>query len=467
MAAESASGSPAPGRAPRPLLAAFRLEARPALALAGPVIVARAAILTMFTVDTLFTGATGADQLAVLGLGQAAVTVFMLASVGILQGVIVMTAQAVGAKDFSNCGAVWRAGLVHAGVLGILVAIPSLFAETAFLALGQDPAVAAGAGPVTRQFAWGLIAMLPYICTGYFLEGIGRPHVGMTIMLVLNALNILLDAIFAVGWGGFVEPMGAVGAVMTTSALRWLGLAAAVLYVVLRVDLAQYGLTSGSFLADARRLGPRLRRLGAPMAASQALESGAYATIVFLAGMIGASALAAHQVTMNLVNIAVMIGIGMSAATAVRVGRAVGAGDRGGIQRAGWTGILIGGLFMLPVGLLFASVPEGLGRLFMPEGEALTIARHTIAAAGVLILFSGTMGVTMGALRGTGDTFLPMALYAAAYWGIAIPMAVFLGFPLGLAAPGLVYGAAIGAASGLTMLALRFLAIAQREPRRA
>ena len=73
-----------------------RAEAVAMLRLAGPVIVARAGLVIMLTVDTFMTGLAGAGEIAKLGLGLSPVMVFMLATVGLLQGSMVLIAQANG-----------------------------------------------------------------------------------------------------------------------------------------------------------------------------------------------------------------------------------------------------------------------------------------------------------------------------------------------------------------------------------
>jgi MATE family multidrug resistance protein len=429
--------------------------------------IARAGILVMFTVDTLFTGFAGADQLAYLGLGLAALTVFLLMAIGLLQGIMILAAQAVGAKDYAAIGEIWRTGVVAASAFGLILLLPGIFAEEIFLLTGQDPAIATAAAPIALQFAWGSGGILLYVACSYVLEALGRPTVGMIIIITLNVLNIFLDAIFAAGWGRFVEPMGAFGAVMTTSALRWCAFFAALAFILFMKERERFSF-DGPFFRSARGLAPRLLRLGSPMAVSQALENGAYATLVFMAGYLGTAALAAHQVTMNLVQLAFMIAVGMSAATAVRVGRAVGAADRTGVASAGWTGITLGFLMMVPIGLTFLSAPRFVGGIFIPaEALALDVATNTIFAAGFSVILSGTMAVTMGALRGTGDTVFPMALYAAAFWLVAIPAASTFAFNLNLAAPGLIYGLIVGVATGATLFITRFAMVSRREPKRA
>ncbi|MFO1236977.1 MAG: hypothetical protein U1F24_08185 [Alphaproteobacteria bacterium] len=145
---------------------------------------------------------------------------------------------------------------------------------------------------MTFQFAWGMPGLLLYIACGYFMEGIGRPRAGMAIMLAANVLNLLADGIVVLGDRGLVEPMGAAGAMMTTSAIRW-GIFAAMLAVVLsQSDRAKYGIGRGAPRETGIVKG--IWRIGLPVAATGGIENGAYATLAQMAGLLGAASLAAH-----------------------------------------------------------------------------------------------------------------------------------------------------------------------------
>ncbi len=443
-----------------------RAEAWAMLRLAGPVIVARAGLVVMLTVDTLMTGQAGAGEIAKLGLGLSPVMVFMLATVGLLQGSMVLIAQANGARDYAQCGAVWRVALIHAVLLGSCFALIGVVAEDIFLAIGHDAELAAGAAAVTRQFAWGMPGVLLYVATGYLLEGIGRPRAGMIIMLAANVLNVFADGVFALGWWGLVEPMGAEGAVMTTSALRW-GIFFAILIVVLTMkDRAVYGVTGARtpFFPVARRLW----KIGAPVAVTGACENGAYAALAQMAGLIGAAALAAHQVTINVLTLAYMGANGMAAATSVRVGNAVGRGDRHGLALSGWTGIALGAGLMSIASIVFLIFPRAIGDLFLHgAADSMDIVAATLTAAGVFIVFSGSMAVAMGALRGAGDMMIVILAYALGYALIGATMAWVFAFPLKLGAPGLIYGLLTGILLGLAVLLARFRVVARRGAARA
>ena len=58
-----------------------------------------------------------------------------------------------------------------------------------------------------------------------------------------------------------------------------------------------------------------------------------------LASRLAPSALAAHQIALNLAGLTFMIPLGVSAAASVRVGHAVGARQPLAAQRAGWVAI--------------------------------------------------------------------------------------------------------------------------------
>jgi len=451
----------APGAPDVPPAQTPRAEAWAMLRLAGQVIVARAGLVVMLTVDTFMTGLAGSGEIAKLGLGLSPVMVFMLATVGLLQGSMVLIAQANGARDYARCGQVWRVALIHAAVLGSTFALIGFVAEDIFLAIGHDPALAQGAAAVTRQFAWGMPGVMLYVATGYLLEGIGRPRAGMVIMLVANVLNVFADGIFAAGWWSWVEPMGANGAVITTSILRW-GIFFAILGVVLSMkDRAKYGVTGARtpFWPIARRLW----KIGAPVAVTGACENGAYAVLAQMAGLIGGAALAAHQVTINVLTLAYMGANGMAAATSVRVGNAVGRGDKRGIALSGWTGIVLGASLMTLASAGFLIYPREIGDLFLHgSAESLDIVASTLTAAGIFIVFSGSMAVSMGALRGAGDMAIVIVAYAIGYVLVGVTMAWVFAFKLNLGVPGLIYGLLTGILIGLGVLLARFRVVARR-----
>lgn len=354
----------------------WRDDGSPTLRLAAPVMVARAGIIFMVVVDSLMAGRGGAAELAFLGQGFAAQSMMMMIAVGLLQGSMVLISQAYGAGERAGCGVNWKAAMVVGAVLGVGFAGMFFLVEPMLLATGLDEGMARGTGRVSMHFAWGMAPMLLYIACGYFLESIKRPMVGMAIMLAANVLNIIADGIVCLGWFGWVEPMGAVGAVITTSALRWLSFAAALAYILTMRDAAAYGV-----FAPVDHLGPRVRRvlmLGLPIAIALGLEAAAISSLTFMAGHLGPAAAAAHQLTFNFNGLMVMVAVGMSAATAVRVGHAVGSGDHDGVVRAGLTGITLGLMIMSGFSVVVMLLPDTISAAYVDDPAVWAISRLTL-----------------------------------------------------------------------------------------
>jgi MATE family multidrug resistance protein len=450
---------PSSGTEPLPLSSHLRRTA----ALALPIIVARAALVVMFTVDTVMVGRAGPVELAYFGLGVAPQLTLMMICIGALQATAVLASQALGAGDARRAGAVLRAALAHALGLGLLVLALSSLAGPFFLATGQEADLAAGAARVSFAFGFGMPGVLLFVACNLFLEATGRPKTGMAIMLAANVVNVPLNMMFGFGWGGLVEPMGAEGVMVASSIARTLAGAA-----ILAVLLLQARRDDAFQILPTRRLGPAavgmwldpdarsLRRLGLPMGLAQGVESAAFATVVMMAGRIGTEELAAYQATMTLVTLTFMMAIGTAGATAIRVGRAFGAHDGEGMGRAGWAGILLGAVWPVPVALLFLVAPETAALAITSDPATVAAAGRALFVAGFMLSVDAAMAVAIGALRGLGDVWWPTLLQIGAFWLVAVPCAYLTAITLELGAGGLIGGLIAGVVVSFTGLALRF-----------
>jgi MATE family multidrug resistance protein len=437
---------------------------RRTLALALPVMVARAGLIVLVAVDTAMTGYAGAAELAYYGLGFAPQVPMIMVGIGLMMGTVVLTAQAAGARDYRDCGATWRVALAHAVVLGLLFLGVSHLGHGFFRLIGQAPALAEGGGRVLVIFGWGMPALFLYVATTFFLEGINRPLPGMTVMLAANLVNAGLNWIFIYGHAG-APALGAEGAALATTIVRWLMVVALVGYALVAVDRTVFGIRGP--IVRAWSLGRRIRRIGYPLALSHGMESSAFTSLTMFAGLIGATTLAGFQVAMNLTTFVFMCAIGFATAGSVRVANAVGRRDRAAIARAGWVAIGLAGLVMLGFAGLFAGVPALLARIYTDDPTVLAIAVPTVAVTALVLLPDGVQGVTMGCLRGAADVWAPAVTYLIAFWGVQVPAGYLLGVVWGGGAPGLMLGALIGLTVASLLLSGRFWVISRRPIARA
>ncbi len=117
----------------------------------------------------------------------------------------------------------------------------------------------------------------------------------------------------------------------------------------------------------------RVVALGLPAASQVTLEVGVFAAATALAGRLAPTALAAHQIAVNLAALTFMVPLGVASAGAVRVGHAVGRHDPDGAARSGWTAILFGVSFMSCAAAAFLLIPRLLIGAFTSDPAVLTI----------------------------------------------------------------------------------------------
>jgi len=453
-----------PGQTPARLAArSIGEHLRRTVQLALPVMLGRMGILLLVAVDTAMTGHAGSLELAYYGLAISPQVPMMLVGIGLLMGTVVLTAQANGAGATHECGRIWRTALTQATLIGALLMGLCYAGEPFLLATGQAPELAAGGGRVLVALGWGLPGMLLYSATTFFLEGVNRPTPGMLVMVAANLLNLFLNWVFIYGELG-APAMGAEGAALATSIVRWFMFAAIAVYVLRRLDRDAYGLATAPRRVE--RLGRRMLRIGLPMGLAHGLESGAFSTMVLFAGLLGPAQVAGYLVAMNLVALAFMNAIGLATAASVRVGNAVGRGDSFGVRVAGWVAVCMTAAIMVPLGALFHAAPDPLASIYASDPAVLAVAAATLSAAAFVLLPDGVQGVLMGALRGAADVWPPTALYLFSFWGVMVPAGYVMGVQREGGAPGLMHAVLIGTVVAAVLLGGRFLAVSRRAVER-
>jgi MATE family multidrug resistance protein len=200
-----------------------------------------------------------------------------------------------------------------------------------------------------------------------------------------------------------------------------------------------------------------MARLGWPIGLTMALEMGVFALAAYFMGWIGAPAVAAHAIALQIAAITFMVPLGLGPAATVGVGLARGRRDEAGVARAGWTAWVIGVGFMAAMALVMWAVPRELVTLFLADvpGNAVVIglAVSFLQVAAAFQLVDGAQVIGAGMLRGLHDTRWPLIFALVGYWGVGLGIGAWLAF----AADWKGVGIWIGLASGLAAVAVLML----------
>lgn len=422
-----------------------RAHAAALLRLAAPLAIAQLSQTAMGVTDTVMLGTLGGDALAAGGLGTG---VFLTTSIilqGVLTAVSVLVAYARGAGDTVRVPELYRTGLL----LALLLSVPAFAwlscAESLLLAVGEPPELARATGAYLDVLRWGLPGGLVGVgLMRAFLPAIGQGRQLLWVALVAALVNAALNYGLIYGALGLPE-LGYLGSAAATAITLWLMAAALLALLHLDPRLRRHvapGWPRWATLTE-------MLRLGLPVSATFAVETCLFLTTGLLMGLVGAAALAAHQIALTVASMAFMVPLAIAQAANVRVGGHMGAGQPADARRAGFMAILLGGGFMAAAACVLLAAPGPIARLFVSPDAPAT--RETYAVAVVLLgiaaafaVVDGVQVIAIGALRGLKDTRAPFLIAALGYWAVGFPAAYAAAFWLGWGAAGLWWGLALG-----------------------
>jgi MATE family multidrug resistance protein len=292
-----------------------------------------------------------------------------------------------------------------------------------------------------------------------FVAALERPRVILWLSIAGIVLNALIS--WSLIFGHFGLPaMGIVGSGIG-STVTWLILCASLVLVISADRHFRRFHLFGHWWRFDRQRALAMIRLGWPIGATMGLEIGVFALTAYFMGWIGAPAVAAHAVALQLAALTFMVPLGLGQAATVRVGLALGRKDEAGITRAGWTSWVLGVGFMAAMALVMWSFPHRLVTLFLTDAprNALVIglAVSFLRVAAAFQLVDGAQVIGAGMLRGLHDTRWPLLFAAVGYWVVGLGIGSWLAFGADWKGLGIWIGLATGLASVAILMLARWL----------
>lgn len=440
-----------------------RAEIAATLALSWPLILTNLAQTGLTTIDVILLGRLSAQALAAGALATNLYFACLIFGIGLITATSPLMAEAFGRRRRSvrDVRRTVRQGFWTALAFSVPVWAVLWQAESILLALGQQPALAAGAAQAMSTLQWGIFPFLVYLVLRTFLSALERPGWALAVALAALPVNLVLAWILIFGRLG-APALGLWGAGLATS-ITCLFMALALGVVVsVHSRFRRFHLFGRFWRADWPRF-RRIWRLGTPIGATLAFEVTIFNAAAFVMGNLGAAQLAAHTIAIQIASLSFMIPMGLSQAATVRVGRAYGAGDPAGVARAGWIAFALGVGFMAAMSLLLLALPRLLIGAFLDlsdpvNAEVARWAATFLVFAALFQIVDGAQAIAAGMLRGLQDARTPMLIAALGYWGVGAPLGVLLAYPFGMGGAGIWIGLATGLAAVAFMLIARWMA---------
>ncbi len=431
----------------------FRKHLQDTLSLAYPVAIGQLGYIMMGVVDSAMVGHIGAVPLAAVSLGSGLFFIILVFGLGISYAITPLVAIAVGAKNFEKTGRIFHQGFIVNSITGIILTIVTYYSSNLMMYMNQPPDVARQAVSYTQILAFSVLPICLYQSFKQFIEGFSVMRPAMFIALSANLINIFANWVFIFGNLG-AHALKIEGAAIATLLSRIYMLIMMILFVY-NSRFRKYNLTVFPF-RPAKEMIKEILRIGVPSGMQYFFEVFAFVMAAFMVGWLGAQALAAHQIAINIASITYMIVLGLSVAGGVRVGNAVGEQSIPEIRKAGFTAIGSGAVFMLTCGVLIVIFREEISSLYISDKGVIDISVKLLLIAALFQIFDGTQAVGLGVLRGLTDVRYPTIITFTAYWVIGLPSAYLFGFILKFGVEGIWYGLLLGLLASAAMLTIRF-----------
>ncbi|HEY8617352.1 MATE family efflux transporter [Phenylobacterium sp.] len=431
------------------------------LKLSGPVVMSRLGIMAMGLTDAVVVGRYSATELGYHALGWAPTSVVLTALVGLLVGVQVMTARAIGEGRREATGAVLRRGLVYAFWIGLASTAALAAVGPPFLhMIGLERDLADGASRALLVFSLSLTGYSISVACSFWLEGLSRPGPAAVAMWAANVVNLGLVLLFVPGTLG-LPAWGAVGAAWATFGARTFLALAMLAFIATMPEARALGVFAKPPLDRAGAT--EQRRIGYGAGISNFLEVAAFASMNVIAGWLGGLAVAAWAIVLNVAAIVFMVPLGLATGAAVLVGKAYGARDPAGVNRAGAVSFGVTAVFGVVVTLVVWPAAELISRGYTTDVKTIALAAPALALATLMFLPDCLQVVAAQALRARGDVWLPTGTHLTSYILVMMPLAYVLAIPMGLHLTGIVWAVIIASVVSAVLLLARFWLLSRQR----
>ena len=407
-----------------------------------PIMLGQACVVILAFADNIMIGWYGVNDLAAASFVNGLMNLFIFTELGFANGMTPLIGSFFGTGDTAGIGRTLKNSIAVNSVIALaglaIMAVIYVFLDR----FGQEP----GLLPLIRPY-YIVVAISTLFAMGFntlkqFTDGICRPVVAMSLLMGGNVLNIIGNWVLIYGKAGFPE-LGLLGAGISTLGSRILIFIVFLCYILKSPGFREYARALKEASFDGRDM-RALFNLGYPLALQTGMETSTFTVSAVMVGWIGATALAAHQITLTVSQICFLMMMGLASSVSILVSNAYGRGDTESVRQYASKGyFLILGTSVLFCAMIFI-FRDGIIGMFTDSQEVKAVVLSLL-----FVLFSYQFGDGLqlcfcNALRGIQDVKPIMLMAFVSYYLIAIPAAYLLGFKTGLGTIGIWMGFPIG-----------------------
>jgi len=418
-----------------------------------PIILGSLSYTVMDFSDKVMAGWLGESALAAgpaAGLWSFTLSTLFL---GVLGCVSTFVAQSLGKGKREDCARYTWQGLYMSLFAGLATLLILPFSGMIFSSTHISPEAKDLAVGYFQIRLVGYIPMAWVTVLAAFFQAVNRSSVPMWVSIVACLENILLNYLFMYGKMGLPE-MGVNGLALGTVISQYTQMALLTLiYLHKSYDLEFK--TRSAWHFSIRKIREVLV-IGGPNGITFLLDILNWAIFTtHIVGRDGDATLAGHNAALGLMHLAIMPAVAINQGIAAIVGQWIGRGRPDLAKARTYTAIKIAMVYMFIIGILNAVAGEWIiMHAFGATREVAHIGQMLLYFAAAFEAFDAIFIVTVGALRGAGDTRWMMWATIIGNYAVFMPLALLIAIPLGGGANG-AWAAATLFIIGLSMVLLR------------
>ncbi len=390
---------------------------RKVVGIAWPIVLSELGDSLYSIVDTYFVSRLGTLALNAVAIGSYLSWLFFVLVVVFSTGILVFVSQSYGAREIDKARKALGATILFAfATLWLAVLIIRLYSYEIVLLVAGNKRIADAAQKYFSIRILGLPFLAVSVSMDSSLRAIGATKYSMIAVLSSALLNMFLDPILIFGINGF-SGLGVEGAALATLV--------SIVYMipVETIFLAKTGLFP---VIDGFKIITTIIKIGLPTSFERFLFSLGHTLYLSLIARCGEIALAAHQIGVRIESLIYMPGFAFSVAASALVGQKIGAGDYRGAREIGLETIKISVLVMGILGFSVALASTYIVKPFSPTSEVAYYASIYLIFAGLSEPGLSLAMTTSGAIRGAGNTLIPMIAGVTGLYLFRIAPAILL-----------------------------------------
>lgn len=398
-------------------------------AVTWPILVDSLLRMMLGTVDVFMLSRISDATTGAVGLANEVIFFCILMFGFVAIGTSVAVAQYIGAGREREASRISAMAISINLLFGVLVSLLLVFfGEPLLRLLNTSPeqvAIASEYLDIVGGFIW--IEALSYAVSSV-IRSTGRTKNVMYVTLGVNVIHVIGNYLLIFGHFGFPE-LGVTGAAISTVISRAIGVVVLffLLYRSVPAPIRNKDYVSWNGLYVKQILG-----IGVPAAGEHLAWHSQYLMMLGFVNLIGMTALNTHVYVMNISNYFMALGMAIGTGTEIIVGQMVG----GGAMREAYRRLLrsVGISFVLTFGVVAVASffrHELLG-LFTDDPKIIAVGAGIFLLSLVLEPGRTFNMVIINSLRAAGDARFPVLMGVVSMWGVAVPLAYWLGIHLGI-----------------------------------